>query len=248
MNYDFSGRVVLVTGAGAGIGRAIAQSFARHGAVVAACDVARESAEAVASELVAGGGRARAWAVDVADAGQVKVVCDAVVTELGGLDVLVNNAGITRDNLLMRMSDEEFDRVLAVNLKGAFNFIRAGCRPMMKARRGRIVNISSVIGQMGNAGQANYAAAKAGLIGLTKSAARELAARGITVNAVAPGFIATAMTEKLDATVREGYLKAIPLQRAGTPEDVAAVCLFLASDAASYVTGQVLRVDGGLLM
>jgi 3-oxoacyl-[acyl-carrier protein] reductase len=248
MSDAFAGRTVLVTGGGAGIGRSIVSAFSRAGAAVAVCDVVRDTAEDVAAELKTGGGRAGAWAVDVSDAGQVKAVVDAVLADLGSLDILVNNAGITRDNLLLRMSDEEFDRVVAVNLRGAFNCIRACCRPMMKARWGRIVNISSVIGQMGNAGQANYAAAKAGLIGLTKSAARELAGRGITVNAVAPGFITTAMTEKLDPAVREAYVASIPLKRAGTPEDVAGTCLFLASDAAQYITGQVIRVDGGMLM
>jgi 3-oxoacyl-[acyl-carrier protein] reductase len=175
-------------------------------------------------------------------------LCEQVAADFGGIDILVNNAGITRDNLLLRMTEAEFDRVIAVNLKGAFNFTKACFRGMMKSRWGRIINIASVIGQMGNAGQANYAAAKAGIIGLTKSAAKELASRNVTVNAVAPGFIATAMTEKLSAAERETYIAAIPLRRAGTPEDVADVCLFFASELSSYVTGQVLRVDGGLLM
>ncbi|MEN9980140.1 MAG: 3-oxoacyl-ACP reductase FabG, partial [candidate division WOR-3 bacterium] len=169
-------------------------------------------------------------------------------SELGGVQILVNNAGITRDSLLIRMSEDDFDRVLAVNLKGAFNLTKACCRSMMRLRWGRIINISSVIGQMGNAGQSNYAAAKAGLIGFTKSVAKELAIRNITVNAIAPGFIATAMTEKLTPAVRQSYIEAIPLKRAGTPEDVASLCLFLASDEAGYITGQVIRVDGGMLM
>lgn len=245
MNISLAGKRAIVTGAGAGIGRAVALALARAGAAVAACDVIAEAAAAVAREA---GGGARGYGVDVANPQQVQATCEQVFTEMGGVEILVNNAGITRDNLLMRMSDAEFEQVLAVNLKGAFYFIRACARPMMKARWGRVVNISSVIGQMGNAGQANYAAAKAGLIGLTKSSAKELAARNITVNAVAPGFIATAMTEKLDAATRESYLAAIPLRRAGTPEDVAAVCLFLVSDAAGYITGQTVRVDGGMLM
>ncbi|MEO0078328.1 MAG: 3-oxoacyl-[acyl-carrier-protein] reductase [candidate division WOR-3 bacterium] len=242
---SLAGRRAIVTGAGAGIGRSIALALARAGATVAVCDIAGEAAAAVAGEA---GDAARSFAVDVADPGQVQATCDAVVREMGGLEILVNNAGITRDNLLMRMSDAEFEQVLAVNLKGAFYFTRACARPMMKARWGRIINITSVIGQMGNAGQANYAAAKAGLIGLTKSSARELAARNITVNAVAPGFIATAMTDKLDQATRQAYISSVPLMRPGTPDDVAAVCLFLASDAAGYITGQTVRVDGGMLM
>uniref|UniRef100_A0A7C4CEY8 3-oxoacyl-[acyl-carrier-protein] reductase n=1 Tax=candidate division WOR-3 bacterium TaxID=2052148 RepID=A0A7C4CEY8_UNCW3 len=245
VNPSLAGKRAIVTGAGAGIGRAIALALARAGATVAACDVVGDAAAAVAAEAGAG---ARSFQVDVADSEQVRVTCERAVEEMGGVEILVNNAGITRDNLLMRMSDFEFEQVLAVNLKGAFYFTRACARPMMKARWGRIINIASVIGQMGNAGQANYAAAKAGMIGLTKSSAKELAARNITVNAVAPGFIATAMTDKLDPATREAYVKSIPLMRAGTPEDVASVCLFLASDSAGYITGQVIRVDGGMLM
>jgi len=245
---QLDGRRALVTGGGAGIGRDIAAAFARAGAAVAVCDIAADAAAAVAREITAGGGAARAYEVDVADFEAVQRLCGAVASDLGGPDILVNNAGVTRDALLLRMAEADFDLVLAVNLKGAFNFIKACARPMMKGRWGRIINISSVIGQTGNAGQANYAAAKAGLIGLTKSAARELAARNITVNAVAPGFIATAMTGKLDEATRAAYVRSIPLGRAGTPADVAGVCLFLASEAAGYITGQVVRVDGGMLM
>jgi len=245
MRVSLSGKRAIVTGAGAGIGRAIALALARSGAAVAVLDMVAEAAAAVANEA---GDSARAFRADVSDPAQVQATCEQAAAEMGGVEILVNNAGITRDNLLLRMSDAEFEQVLAVNLKGAFYFTRACARPMMKARWGRIVNVSSVIGQMGNAGQSNYAAAKAGLIGLTKSAAKELAGRNITVNAVAPGFIATAMTDRLDPATREAYVGSIPLRRAGTPEDVAAVCLFLASDAAGYITGQVIRVDGGMLM
>lgn len=241
-------RVAVVTGAGAGIGREIALELARAGAKLAVCDIAGAAAEDCAGAITAAGGQAQAYVNDVADAAAVAALCGRVAEELGGIDVLINNAGITRDTLLLRMSEQDWDAVLAVNLKGAFNFIKACARPMMKQRRGRIVNIASVVGQMGNAGQANYAAAKAGLVGLTKSAARELAARGITVNAVAPGFIETAMTEKLEPATRAAYAQAIPLGRFGTPADVAAACLFLCSDRAAYITGQVIRVDGGMLM
>ncbi len=248
MKISVAGRCAIVTGAGAGIGRAIALEIGKAGGKVAVCDVVLENARLVAEEIKALGAAAEAYQVDVADFNQVAKTCEEIAGALGGIHILINNAGITRDNLLLRMSEEDFDRVIAVNLKGAFNWTKACCREMMKARWGRIVNISSVIGQMGNAGQANYAAAKAGLVGFTKSVAKELAGRNITVNAIAPGFIATAMTEKLDPAVRETYLQAIPLKRAGTPEDVAWLCLFLVSDFARYITGQVFRVDGGMLM
>ena len=248
MELNLAGKRAVVTGAGSGIGREIAARFSAAGAAVAVCDVVKDAADKVAADLSGKGGRAEAYAVDVSDFAAVQQLCEQIAADLGGIDILVNNAGITRDNLLLRMSEAEFDRVIAVNLKGTFNFTKACFRGLMKNRWGRIINIASVIGQMGNAGQANYAAAKAGIIGLTKSAARELASRNVTVNAIAPGYIATAMTEKLDTAARDAYIAAIPLKRAGTPADVADVCLFLASDLASYVTGQVLRVDGGLLM
>ena len=248
MELSLAGKRAVVTGAGSGIGREIAMRFSAAGAAVAVCDVVKEAADKVAAEIAGAGGQAKAYAIDVSDFAAVQQSCEQVAADLGGIDILVNNAGITRDNLLLRMTEAEFDRVIAVNLKGTFNFTKACFRGMMKNRWGRIINIASVIGQMGNAGQANYAAAKAGIIGLTKSVAKELASRNITVNAVAPGYIATAMTEKLDATARDAYIAAIPLKRVGMPEDVANVCLFLASELASYVTGQVLRVDGGLLM
>jgi 3-oxoacyl-[acyl-carrier protein] reductase len=248
MELSLAGKRAVVTGAGSGIGREIAIRFSAAGAAVAVCDVVKDAADKVAADINGSGRQALAYAIDVSDFAAVQQLCDRIASDMGGIDILVNNAGITRDNLLLRMTEAEFDRVIAVNLKGSFNFTRACFRGMMKNRWGRIINIASVIGQMGNAGQANYAAAKAGIIGLTKSAAKELASRSVTVNAVAPGYIATAMTEKLSAAGRETYIAAIPLKRAGTPEDVANVCLFLASELSSYVTGQVLRVDGGLLM
>ncbi len=248
MNKFLEGRTALVTGGAAGIGRQIGTRLAEAGAAVAVCDVVAEAARVTADQLAAGGAKARAYAVNVADFAAVQEVQAAVERELGPVGVLVNNAGITRDNLLLRMTEQEFDQVIAVNLKGAFNFTKACFRSMAKQRWGRIVNISSVVGQMGNAGQANYSSAKAGLIGLTKSTAKELAGRGVTVNAVAPGFIETAMTQKLDEATRAAYMKAIPLGRFGKADDVASACLFLVSDSAAYITGQVIRVDGGLLM
>ncbi|MEO0069724.1 MAG: 3-oxoacyl-ACP reductase FabG, partial [candidate division WOR-3 bacterium] len=203
---------------------------------------------AVAENIVQSGVKVKAYPVDVANFNQAQQVAEEIIKDFGGVHILVNNAGITRDNLLLRMSEAEFDQVIAVNLKGAFNFTKAFCRSMLNNRWGRIVNIASVIGEMGNAGQANYAAAKAGLIGFSKSIAKELAGRNITVNVIAPGFIATAMTEKLSEETRRAYINAIPLKRAGTPEDVAYLCVFLCSEAASYITGQVIRVDGGMLM
>lgn len=248
MNIDLKDRCAVVTGGGAGIGQAIAQHLAGAGAMVAVCDVVLDAAQIVAGELQAKGMVAAGYQVDVANFSQVQEVCAQIEDRFGAIHILVNNAGITRDNLLLRMSEEDFDRVIAVNLKGAFNFTKACCRSMIRTRWGRIINIGSVIGEIGNAGQANYAAAKAGLIGFTRSVAKELAGRNITVNAIAPGFIATKMTERLDSATREAYIKSIPLKRAGTTEDVASLCLFLASDAAQYITGQVIRVDGGMLM
>ena len=241
------GKVALVTGGSRGIGRAIALRLAEEGADLAICARNAAAAGEVAAAIEALGRRCLVRQADVADAEQATELVDATIAELGRLDVLVNNAGVTRDNLLMRMKEEDWDEVLAINLKGAFNCVRAAVRPMLKARGGRIVNITSVVGLLGNAGQANYAASKAGLIGLTKSLARELASRGITANAVAPGVVPeTGMTDSLTEQQQEQMIATVPLGRAGTPEDVAHAVAFLASDQAAYITGQVLSVDGGM--
>jgi 3-oxoacyl-[acyl-carrier protein] reductase len=244
----FSGKVALVTGGARGIGRAIAEELAAGGATLALVDVLKEVAEATVAEFRARGVPAEAFVANVASLADAERMVGEVLSRFGKVDILVNNAGITRDNLILRMKEEEWDAVIAVNLKGTFNCIKAVSRSMLKARAGRIVNIASVVGLMGNAGQANYSASKAGVIGLTKSAAKELASRGITVNAVAPGFIRTEMTEKLSEAAREAFLGLIPLARAGTPEDVARAVRFLCSDDAAYITGQVLPVDGGMVM
>jgi 3-oxoacyl-[acyl-carrier protein] reductase len=241
-------RVALVTGGGQSIGREISLALASAGVDVAVVDVNGETAGRTAAEVHALGRRSLGLAADVSDWDAAAGAVEAALAEMGSLDILVNNAGITRDGLIVRMTPEDWDNVLGVNLKGAFNFCKAAARPMMKRRWGRIVNISSVIGVMGNAGQANYAASKAGLIGLTKSLAKELAGRGVTVNAVAPGFIETPMTDALGEKARGEMLAMIPLGRMGTTADVADVVSFLVSDAARYVTGQVLHVDGGMVM
>ncbi len=241
-------QVALVTGAGRGIGRAIALRFAAEGADVICVSRTAENAEKVAAEVRAQGRRAWARAVDVADAAAVSAAAEQSLADAGKVDILVNNAGVTRDMLLMRMSDADWDTVLDTNLKGAFLFTKALTRAFAKQRSGRIINLTSVIGLMGNAGQCNYAASKAGLIGFTKSVARELGSRGVTVNAIAPGFIETDMTAVLNAELRQGLLGRIPLNRFGQPEDIAEAVLFLAGPGGRYLTGHVLVVDGGLAM
>lgn len=242
------GKVSIITGAGQGIGREIALALAREGSHIVLADINYKMAETTAKEVEALAIKALPYEVDVTNGDKVKEMADKVLDNFGKIDILINNAGIARDNLILRLKDEEWDEVLAINLKGAFNCIKAVGKVMLKAHQGRIVNISSIIGLIGNAGQANYAASKAGLIGLTKSAARELASRDINVNAVAPGYILTAMTEKLPAEVKEEMLKRIPLGKFGHPGEVAKAVLFLVSEGSNYITGQVITVDGGMVM
>ena len=244
--FDLTGKVAVVTGAGRGIGRSISLALASRGAVVVPTDVVTPAA-AQGGGPAAGPGRVTGVvSMNVTDAAAADAAFGQVLAEYGRIDILVNNAGITRDQLLMRMKREDWDRVLEVNLSGAFVCTQAVLRPMMKQRTGRIISISSVVGQMGNAGQSNYAASKAGLIGFSKSLAREVAARNITVNVVAPGLIDTDMTRALPPEVQAEWQSKVPLSRFGTPEDVAAAVCFLASDEASYITGQVLAVNGGM--
>lgn len=240
---NFTGKVAIVTGSARGIGRTIAEAFAHQGAQVVISDLDQAAVETVASEI---GHDAIGVRADVTESADIDALIETVMQTLGRIDVVVNNAGITRDTLIIRMDEKDWDLVLDINLKGAFLVTKASARVMMKQRSGRIVNISSVVGLGGNAGQANYAASKAGLIGLTKSAAKELCTRGITVNAVAPGFIETEMTHKLPEAARKLFLDRTLVTRLGTPVDVASAVLFLASDEASFITGQVLAVDGGL--
>jgi 3-oxoacyl-[acyl-carrier protein] reductase len=241
-------QTAVVTGAGRGIGRAIALRFAAEGARVACVSRTAVNAEQTARDIRATGREAWAFAVDVSDPEAVAAATKEILAATGRVDILVNNAGVTRDGLLMRMSEADWDTVLNTNLRGAFSFTKGLTRALIKQRAGRIINISSVIGLMGNAGQCNYAASKAGLIGFTKAAAKELAGRGITVNAIAPGFIETDMTAALNETQREELLKHIPLANFGTPEDIAEAALFLAGPGGRYLTGQVLTVDGGMVM
>jgi len=245
---SLQGKVAIVTGAAQGIGRAIAETLARAGADVAVVDFDVSRAPETASAVTAYGRRAVVIKANVAEWAEVKAMADQVVAELGRIDILVNNAGITRDGLLLRMKEEDWNAVLDVNLKGTFHCTKAVLPAMTRQRGGAMVNIASVVGVMGNAGQANYAASKAAVIGFTKTVAREYASRGITVNAVAPGFIETAMTDKLGGEVREALLKQIPLGRLGSPADVAEAVRFLVSPPAGYITGHVLHVNGGMLM
>ena len=245
---SLSGRVAFVTGASQGIGRACALKLATEGAIVAAAARNQDKLNELVNEIIASGGKAVAFTLDVTDEEQVKSAIKSAIAQFGKIDILVNNAGITRDQLVMRMKRADWDAVLQTNLTSAYLCIQQVTSPMLKQRWGRIINITSVFGQMGQAGQANYAASKAGLIGLTMAVARELGSRNITCNAVAPGFIETAMTEALGDEFKQNAAKQIPLGRVGTPGDVASAVAFLASDAAAYITGHVLNVNGGLLM
>jgi len=245
---QLANQIAVITGAGRGIGRAIALKFAGAGADIVCVSRTAENAEKVAEEVRALGRKAWAHAVDVADASAVEAAVEKILAEAGKVDILVNNAGVTKDGLLMRMSEEDWEAVLNTNLKGAFLFIKALSRAFLKQRAGRIINISSVIGLIGNAGQCNYAASKAGLLGLTKAVAKEFASRGVTVNALAPGFIETDMTGALSTEMKTQLLERIPLRALGRPEDIAEGALFLAGPGARYVTGQVLAIDGGMVM
>jgi 3-oxoacyl-[acyl-carrier protein] reductase len=246
---DLTDKIAVVTGGAQGIGKAVAETLARCGANVVVADLQVEKAEAVAQEIAADtGNKAIAVQVDVSDSESAQAMIDAVTAEFDRVDILVNNAGITRDNLIMRMSESEFDLVININLKGAFNCTRAVIRKMMKQRSGHIINMASVSGVTGQAGQTNYSSSKAGLIGFTKALAKEVGSRGITVNAVAPGFIETALTVDLPEEIKEMGIKLTPLGRFGQPQDVANAVAFLASDEAAFITGEVLTVDGGLVM
>ena len=247
MNF-LNDKVAVVTGAGRGIGRAVAIAYAKMGANVVCVSRTQENSTKVATEIEALGQKSWAFAVDVSDTSAVESSAKNILEATGKVDILVNNAGVTRDNLLMRMSEEEWDTVLNTNLKGAFNFTKAFTRPFMKQRSGRIINIASVIGLIGNAGQSNYAASKAALIGFTKSVAKELSPRGVTANAIAPGFIETDMTAVLDEKVRGSIIDRIPMNRFGSPEDIANTAIFLALESTNYMTGQVLTIDGGMVM
>jgi len=245
---SLKGKVAVVTGASQGIGEAIAWDLSEHGAEVIVIDVQKEKAEEVVSRIKKNKGKAASYIIDVSKTDQVDNVLERIIGQHGKIDFLVNNAGVTRDALLMRMKEKDWDTVIAVNLKGVYNFSKAVIRSMARNRFGRIVNISSVVGLMGNAGQSNYAASKAGVVGFTKSLAREVAARNVTVNAVAPGYIATSMTESLPESVKKDFISIIPMKRFGKPEEVAQAVRFLLSEEAAYITGQVISVNGGMLM
>jgi 3-oxoacyl-[acyl-carrier protein] reductase len=245
---QLTGQIAVVTGAGRGIGRAIALKFVAEGADVVCVSRTAENSERVAEEIRALGRKAWAYAVDISDGAAVNTAVESILAASGRVDILVNNAGVTRDGLLVRMSEADWDTVLDTNLKGAFLFTKALTRAFMKQRSGRVINIASIVGLIGNAGQCNYASSKAALIGFTKSAARELASRGVLVNAVAPGFVDTDMTSGLKEELKADLLKSIPLGSFGQPEDIAQAALFLASSASRYITGQVLTVDGGMVM
>ena len=246
---QLKGKTAIITGASRGIGRMIALSFAKAGAnVIINYSSSDEAAQEVAREAMEYGIKAEVIKADVSNYSEAENLVEKVLNEYGSIDILVNNAGITRDNLLMRMTEDDFDKVVNTNLKGTFNFTKAVSKVMMKQRKGKIINIASVVGIIGNAGQSNYAAAKAGIIGFTKSVAKELGSRGITVNAIAPGFIETDMTAVLSDKVKEQFINSIPLKRPGKPEDVANAALFLASDYSDYITGQVINIDGGMVM
>ncbi|MBC8311732.1 MAG: 3-oxoacyl-[acyl-carrier-protein] reductase [Candidatus Marinimicrobia bacterium] len=246
--FSLSNKIAIVTGASRGIGSAIAHNLSKAGAKVVLISRSIDALESVESEIKSNGGDAMSIAADVSNLESFSDAVSQVVEAWGTVDILINNAGITRDNIIMRLKEEDWDAVIDINLKGCFNGIKSVTRPMMKARCGRIINITSVIGLMGNSGQSNYAASKAGILGLTKSIAKELGSRNITVNAIAPGYIQTEMTDNLDETSKDNLMKSIPLQRLGQPQEIANLVCFLASDEAAYITGQTLNVDGGMVM
>jgi 3-oxoacyl-[acyl-carrier protein] reductase len=243
-----AGKVAIVTGGARGIGKAICERLAADGAAIAVVDILQEAADETVAEFKKQGIKAAGFSANVTKFEEAEAAVKTIIAEMGSVDILVNNAGVTRDTLMLRMTEQDWDLVMSVNLKGTFNFTKAAMRPMMKNRYGKIVNVASVVGVMGNAGQANYSASKAGVIGLTKTSAKELASRNINVNAIAPGYIMTDMTKDLSDAATDAFLKVTPLQRAGTPEDVANVVAFLSSSDSDYVTGQVINIDGGLLM
>nr|MBN2278667.1 3-oxoacyl-[acyl-carrier-protein] reductase [candidate division Zixibacteria bacterium] len=245
---DFKNKTALITGSARGLGKAIAAKLAGYGARVVISDVQMDLAETTAAEFAQKGYNTIAVRADVSKSDDVKKLIEETIAAFDSIDIVINNAGITRDALILRMTEDAWDTVIRVNLKGTFLVTQAAAKIMIKQRSGRIINISSIVGRMGNAGQANYSASKAGVIGLTKSAARELASRNITVNAIAPGFIETEMTKNLPQEVREAYMQSTPLRKFGSPDDVAAAVAFLASDEAAYITGQIIGVDGGLFM